>query len=322
MKMLAISEQEITNAVSADELTDAMEAAFKIHASGDYLMPDRMHVHSGDNTLLLMPCFTEHNFSTKLVSVFPGNSRLNQPVIQGLVILNDGATGKPLALLNGPKLTAMRTAAVGSLGIRYLADEKAETLGVIGVGVQGVHQAIFACRQRQFKQLTIFARQSHRLSNVEKEMDKLFPEIKIIKAKTVADLLENSQVVISATSSHEPVMPDNEELLKGRCFIGIGSFKPDMRELPKALYGLVDKIYTDTEYASKESGDLVEPLQQGWITKNQVTPLSSLISGNIDLESNPTKCFKSVGMALFDLVAADLIYRKAKEKNLGTIVHI
>ena len=320
--MLAISEQDITSAVSVDELTDAMELAFRTYASGNFLMPDRMHVHSGENTLLLMPCFMGHSFSTKLVSVFPGNTTSNQPVIQGIVILNDGATGKPLALLNGPKLTAMRTAAVGSLGIRFLADGKADTLGIIGVGVQGVHQAVFACRQRPFRKLIVFARHSQSLDSFEQETGELFPDIELIKAKSVEELLEDSRVVIAATSSHLPVMPDDEGLLKGKCFIGIGSFKPDMREFPRALYGLVDKIYTDTEFASKESGDLVEPLKKAWITKNQVTSLSTLISGKVSLEPNPTKCFKSVGMALFDLVAADLIYKKAKEKNLGTIVNL
>lgn len=320
--MLAISEQDITSAASVDELTDAMEFAFRAYASGEFLMPDRMHVHSGENTLLLMPCFMEHSFSTKLVSVFPGNTSTNQPVIQGVVILNDGKTGKPLALLNGPKLTATRTAAVGSLGIRYLADKKADTLGIIGVGVQGMHQAIFACRQRPFKKLTIFARRSHSLSGFEQEMGEQFPHIKINKAKSVEELLDNSRVVITATSSHTPVMPDDKGLLKGKCFIGIGSFKPDMREFPRALYQLVDKIYTDTEFANKESGDLAEPLRQGWISESQVTTLSDLISGKKVLESNPTKCFKSVGMALFDLVAAELIYKKAKEKNLGTVVNL
>ena len=92
-----------------------------------------------------MPCFGSDYFSTKLVSVFPKNLLIKEPMIYGSVILNDGQTGKPLAVMDGSKLTAMRTAAVGAVGVKHLSPENASTLGVVGLGIQGFHQALFAC---------------------------------------------------------------------------------------------------------------------------------------------------------------------------------
>ncbi len=320
--MLALNDRDIAKSVDINELVNAMEESFRIYKSGDYLMPDRMHVNTGDNTLLLMPCFAGNSFSTKLVSVFPGNSSQSLPVIQGTMVLNNGETGEPLALLNGPKLTAMRTAAVGSVAIRYLAPENPEVLGLIGVGMQGLHQALFACSQRPFKKILTYARKKESLDHFKNEFEQLLEEITIIQAESVEQLVNESQVIITSTTSHEPVLPENETLLQNKCFIGVGSFKPTMREFSAALYKSVRQVFVDTEFAVKESGDLAVPLQHGWIEKEQIVLFSDLIAGKVKLEPAASRCFKSVGMALFDLLAAELIYKNARKKGIGTLIEL
>jgi len=117
--MLILNESDIIQAVDFNELLKSVEEAFLIQEAGNFNMPNRMHVEQDGNVLLLMPCFTDDLFSTKLVSIFPENINHGKPVIYGSVILNDGKTGEPLALLNGSKLTALRTGAVGALGLLY-----------------------------------------------------------------------------------------------------------------------------------------------------------------------------------------------------------
>jgi len=138
--MILIDSDTIGNAAPVSQWMVAMEKAFVESARGKVHVPRRMHVDRGENSLILMPCFGDKYFSTKLVSVYPGNLRKNKPVIYGTVVLNDAATGKPLASLDGGKLTAMRTAAVGAIGVRYLAPENATSVGVIGSGVQARFQ--------------------------------------------------------------------------------------------------------------------------------------------------------------------------------------
>ena len=116
--MILIDSNTIGNAAPIKDWVTAMENALRDTATGMVEVPQRLHFDRGEKTLLLMPCFGEDYFSTKLVSVFPENLKKQKPVINGTVILNDGKTGEPLAALDGSKLTAMRTAAVGSVGIK------------------------------------------------------------------------------------------------------------------------------------------------------------------------------------------------------------
>jgi ornithine cyclodeaminase/alanine dehydrogenase-like protein (mu-crystallin family) len=320
--MLCISQENIEQAVTCQELINAMESAFKIYEENLFNMPNRMHIDHQNNTLLLMPCITDDFFSTKLVSVFPGNSEKNLPVVDGVVVLNDGQTGQALAVLNGSKLTAMRTAAIGSVGIRYLAPHNAKTLGLIGAGVQGFQQVQFACSERNIENVFIYDKFSTNLDDFCQKLKEKMPQVSFEIMTSVESLMKQSQVIITTTTSNEPVIPNQKDLFIGKNIIAIGSFKPDMRELPDVLSECVDQVFMDTDFAAKESGDLAIPLRNGVIQASQLLPLGKLITNKVQKSENPTTYFKSVGMALFDLVAARLIYQKAVQQKLGTLVSI
>ena len=114
--MKNISSDAIGKAAPIEKWVEAMEQAFADTGTGVVEVPQRVHIDREQNTLLLMPCFGSNYFSTKLVSVFPGNLSKKEPMIYGYAVLNDGRTGRPLAVMDGSKLTAMRTAAVGAVG--------------------------------------------------------------------------------------------------------------------------------------------------------------------------------------------------------------
>jgi ornithine cyclodeaminase/alanine dehydrogenase-like protein (mu-crystallin family) len=142
--MLIINQEEIKRNIKQHQFIDAIEEAMLIYESGRFEMPMRMNVDFGKDSLLLMPCVTENFFGTKLVSLFPDNPTNNLPVLHGLMVLNDGKTGEPLALMNGALITGLRTAAIGSLSIKYMTDESVSKLGMIGAGVQGYYQTLMA----------------------------------------------------------------------------------------------------------------------------------------------------------------------------------
>ena len=317
--MVFLNEKDILEAVSFEEIISAIESALVIYEKKEFYMPDRMHVDYGENTLLLMPCFTEKSFGTKLVTLFPENSKKNMPVLSGVMILNDGKTGKPVALLDGSILTALRTGAVGSVSIRYLVSENVKTIGIVGAGIQGLHQALFASLVRDITDIYLFDIDSEKIVTFISGFSDIRPEIRLHHSGSVEELLEKSQIIITATTSHEPVLPDEKKLLRGKHFVGIGSYKPDMREFPEALFKLLDKVFIDTEHAVEESGDIVVPLKNHWINRNQVFTLGRFImnSWKKKMIASETTLFKSVGMALFDLVVSNLIYKKAVEKGLG-----
>jgi ornithine cyclodeaminase/alanine dehydrogenase-like protein (mu-crystallin family) len=305
--MILIDSDTIGNAAPIQDWIDAMERAFIDTAEGRIAVPRRIHIDRGENSLFLMPCFAEKYFSTKLISVYPGNLKRNEPVIYGSVILNDAETGKPLASLDGSKLTAMRTAAVGSLGIRYLAPENASTLGIIGLGIQGFHQALFACQTRKIKTLRILDRSRAIMDRFTERFKAYYPDVKVVACKTPIELCLASRIIITATGSRQPVVPRTGNWWKGKTLIGIGSYKPDMREFPDEMIRDVGIMYVDTLHGLSEAGDLMVPLEKGLIKRERIIPIDELITGKQKPEGN-TKFFKSVGMAAFDLYGASLVY--------------
>jgi ornithine cyclodeaminase/alanine dehydrogenase-like protein (mu-crystallin family) len=266
-----------------------------------------------------MPCFLDDYFATKVVTLFPGNAGKDVPVLTGIVILNDAHTGVPVALLDGPALTASRTAAVGAVSIRHLAPQDAHAVGIIGAGVQGFHQARAACSARPMTNVLIYDLYPEKALALKDRLSRILPEVSVHQTDGVEQLLEQSEVVITATTSMDPVLPDNEELLIGKHFVGIGSYKPQVREFPRALFNLVEKVYVDTEHALEESGDVIIPLRNGWLRRDQVSTLGRfLVHGKATARAKEqTTFFKSVGMALFDVCASKLIYENAIKRGLG-----
>jgi ornithine cyclodeaminase len=151
---------------------------------------------------------------------------------------------------------------------------------------------------------------------VDKLQNRL-PSVTISPVNSSNELLRKSEIIVCATSSNHAVLPDDADLLKGKHFIGIGSYKPNMREFPDSLFSLIDNAWVDTPFAAKESGDLATPLANHLIQEKQVKTISNLVANN-KYDNSKTTFFKSVGMALFDVLVAEHMYKKAIKKNIGT----
>jgi ornithine cyclodeaminase/alanine dehydrogenase-like protein (mu-crystallin family) len=318
--MLIINEKDIENAIEPFEMVSAIERAYLIQDKAGTNIPDRMHLDNGENTLLVMPGFIESIFGTKVVAVFPGNSQKEKSVINGAMILNDAETGEPLALINAKKLTAMRTGAVGATAVKYLAPFMARTLGIIGAGVQAYHQAIMISGQRPFQKLIINDSNSEKAEMLKEHLENRLENIKIEVTENPNQLVLDSDVVVTATSSSRPVFNVETDKLGIKTFIAIGSYKPNMQEIPFSIYKAINKVYVDTLHAKDESGDIKNPLQKGLIRKSDIIPFRALLTSEELLNETSISLFKSVGMSLFDLTFAELIYKNALEKGLGTEV--
>jgi ornithine cyclodeaminase len=313
--MRFIDSETVEKAASVAEWTDAMEQAMVKSVTGELLIPQRMHLDRGSDTFLLMPCMDDRYWATKLVSFCPGNAASGRQSIYGTVILSSSVTGEPLAVIDGTSLTANRTAGVSALGIKYLADENAENLGIIGTGAQGIHQAVFTCRTRPIRNVLVFDRSESAIEKFRKVFTGLFPGIKLIVAGNTEKICEACDIIITSTSSEVPVLPENPEVYSEQTFIGIGSYKPGSREYPEAFYKGLSQIFTDTLHGLKESGDLIYPLEKGFIGKDHIHSLGSLINGDVSILPGMVRFFKTVGSAVFDLFAARLVYEKMEQRN-------
>ena len=319
--MLFLNEKDMRSAVTFSKVMDEVEDAYRLFAGGDFFMPHRPVVEHDGNTILYMPCFAKGIFGTKFLTLFPENPSRGLPYIDGLMLLNDGDTGKTTAILDGSFLTALRTGAAGGVGVRRFSRPDAKNLGLIGAGKQGFYQALYACESRKIENIYIY-------DPVKKDFDayiegltralKIKPDIHI--CGDVAELLKKSDIVMIATTSQTPVVPDDPALLKGKCFVAIGSYKPHMRELPNAIWQVAERCYTELPFACEESGDLCQPLSDGIITKDRISYMGDYFLENpkpLPPAPGETTYFKSVGMGLMDLCVADLIYQEALKKGIG-----
>jgi ornithine cyclodeaminase/alanine dehydrogenase-like protein (mu-crystallin family) len=313
--MLFINKKNIGE-IDPQVIQNAVKKAYELVLNNDYHMPDRIHVDNKQNTLLLMPCFSNDFFATKLVSVFPDAIKFNQPAVNGVLALSDNRTGQPLAIMDGAAITAARTGAVGGLGVALLTPENLETAGILGAGVQGLSQARYLLFNRSIRNLWIGDLQLAAADKMAQTLKKQFPQVTYVTTENCEELVKASQLIIAATTSRRPLFSDEPTLVKGKIFISIGSFKPDMKEFPDAVITTADHVYVDTLFAAKESGDICIPLERNIVAPEKINAFSCLLEKPISLE-NKTIFFKSVGMALFDLTVASAVYRLATENKMG-----
>lgn len=318
--MLFLNKKDI-HLINPAHIQDAVALAYGLFLRNDYNMPDRMHVQDNENTLLLMPCFTGRYFGTKLVSVFPEAVNFNHPVVNGVMVLSDSSSGRPVAILDGAALTAQRTGAVGGLAVSRLTGQDLGTAGVFGAGVQGHSQARFLLRNRKPKKLFVHDLHPGAAQNMVNTLAGEFPEVEVVLPDSPEHLVAESELVIGATTSKIPLFKNDPGLVEGKTFISIGSFKPDMKEFPDAVICCADHVYIDTPFAAKESGDIFIPLEQGLVGPERIIPFAGLMETSINLQDKKGKpktlFFKSVGMALFDIAVAARIYEQATSLSIG-----
>lgn len=325
--MLFLNKDEMMQTLTLPKVMDKVEEAYRIFAGGEFYMPERpVFVHKGD-TVLYMPCFMGEYFSTKFLTLFPGNPAQGLPYINGLMLLNDRATGETLAVMDAGALTAIRTGAVGGCGMRAFAPVDAAAAGIIGCGTQGFYQALYAAKARPVKDIYLFDSFPKDWAAYTASLAAALDDasVRLHVTDSVEELLAKAQIVIATTTANAPVMPDDAELLRGHCFIGVGSYKPEMREFPDAIWSLIDEVWTELPYAMEESGDFTQPLSAGLLKEGQVRYIGDLLlTDQPHRHPGPgeTTFFKSVGLGLLDLAVSQLIYSEALAQGLGQTVQM
>ena len=322
--MLIISEKDVESSLSMEEAINVIEEAFLKYANKDFEMPARTFSEvKGEDNLLIMPCFVDDCIGLKVVTSYPSNHKTNSPVTQGLVLINDRETGDPLSIINGTILTAIKTAAVSGVAMRHLM-KNAETVGLVGTGLQGLYQLIAAQSSTNVKRFYLYNRSPEKIESFIQEFLRISnKEAEIIPVTDTSELVRNSEIIITATTSVSPVLPDDTELYKNKLVVGVGSYKSNMRELPQSLFEQADYYFIDSEQGKIECGDIIDPLEKGWVKDHQVILLSDLLAGKTKVPRNGSLIlFKTVNMALFDASIGNYVYKKAKKAGIGQKVNI
>lgn len=313
------------SSLSMSNAIDVMEQAFITYTKQDFIMPERMFSQvKEEDTFSLMPCYVDDCIGLKVVTSFPSNNGRGEPVTQGVIMINDRETGKPLSLMNGTLLTAIKTAAVSGVAMRYFKSE-ATTIGLIGTGLQGLYQLLAAIESTKVEKIYVYNRTPEKIASFKEDFYKLTnQDVEVIAANNIEQLIQHSEIIITATTSLTPVIPNDASLYKGKLVVGVGSYKENMRELPEELFRSAPYYVIDSEDGKKECGDIIDPIQNGWVSETNVVLLSDLLIGNKKYESSSEEpiVFKTVSMALFDALIGNYVFKKAREQNVGVVVEL
>lgn len=296
--------QQIEKMLPIPTILEAVKSGIIKYQNGQYDVPTRMHLEQAGLTYLLMPAIGEKYFCTKLVAVVPNNRSIQLPLVNGTVVLHRKDTGQAIAMMDAPMITALRTGAVGAIGLELITPSDINSIGVIGCGVQGIWQSIFAAHVRPVKEIYCYSRTVARFESYREKVLEKCPNLKLHWCQNPEEVVRKTQAIYACTTSPIPVFDNDPDLVKGKQFISVGSFQKDMQELPEVVYQQAEYLLIDSPAAREEVGDVINALDKGWIKEKHLLDLGQILVQLEHLVQPELTIFKSVGMAAFDLALA------------------
>jgi ornithine cyclodeaminase/alanine dehydrogenase-like protein (mu-crystallin family) len=325
-KILFLSAKDVEKAISMKETIAAMKDAFLQLAKGEAIVPLRSNIDMPKENAeaLFMPAYLPDisKISLKTVTINKDNPERGLPMIQAMVMVFDAVTGSPIAVMDGEHLTAMRTGAVSGLATDLLARKDAEVVAIIGTGAQGKTQLEAVCEVREIKKAIVFDLNNERANSFAEKMSKKLG-IEVISAISPEDI-SLADIICTATSSSRPVF-DDANLRTGVHINGVGSYRPDMCEIPAETIVRAKVVIDQASAALAEAGDLIQPIENGLITKDHIyAELDEIVAGTKTKRENDEEItvFKSVGVAVQDLSTAHKVIENARKLGLGTDVRL
>jgi ornithine cyclodeaminase len=317
MTVLVLNQEEVEELLDMEGCIEAMAGALASLARGDVHVPLRFVVKPEDEPSLigLMPAHRGGEsplYSLKTVCVFPDNPKRGLDAHQGTVTLFDGETGEVRALMNASAITAIRTAAVSAVATRLLAREDASELGILGAGVQArSHLEALP----GFERVRIY-------SPTAEHAQALAEETGAEAVGTAEEAVRGADVVVTATSSPEPVL-ERGWLKAGAHVNAIGGRPPQMRELDVATIAESSFFVDRRESAENEAFDYRDALEAGAIGPDHIKgEIGEVLIGAAPGRTSPEELtvFRSLGLAVEDLAAAEYVVRRARADGVGVEV--
>ena len=324
--MLILTADEVRKALPMNEAIEAMKNAYASLSSGTAVVPlrTRLLIPNSEALSLFMPAYVESigskALAIKVVSLFPTNPARGLAYIQAAVLVFNAETGRAIALLEGSSLTAIRTGAASGAAIDLLAHKNSRVAAIFGAGAQGHTQLEAACTARKIETAFIFDADPDKAKLFAEEMKSkgsITQDIRV--AQSSKEAVENADIICTATTSTKPVF-DNKDLKSGTHISGVGSYTPDMQEVPAETLKRA-KIFVDSRSASlEEAGDLIQPIRAGLFDESHICgELGELVLGKISGRGSQDEItyFKSVGIAVQDAMAAQVALNNARKMNIG-----
>jgi len=305
---LWLSEADVRSVLKLPDLIPAMETALAAFSTGVVDQPVRTAIELRPRAFFgIMPAYDPVSavLGAKLVTVVPENAARRLPTHLASISLLDSETGELLAVMDGRYVTEVRTAAVSAISVKLLARPDAAVLAILGSGVQArshVEAFRLACPFREMRAWSPAA--DHLRAFAE--------ECGVDAAASAEDAVRGADVILLATNMVTPAI-DSAWVSDGAHVIAIGACRPSQREIDSALLAR-SRLFVDSRAAAlQESGDIVQSIAEGRFTADHVrAELGQVIAGQSvgRTSADEVTLFKSLGLAIEDITAAALVYRR------------
>ena len=318
-----LTEQQVHSLLPMPDLISAMESALAKFSAREVLQPVRSVLTVGPTKAYfgLMPAYVPApaSLGAKLVTVFGENHKRNLPSHLATILLLDPETGALQAIMDGRYITEARTAAVSAVSTRFLARPEASTLAIIGSGVQARSHLEAYQLVRQLKQVRIWSPNQRSREQFVDDMSGQVP-VPIVAADSAEAAVRGADLIVLVTSSPTPVIED-AWVASGAHVVCVGACRPNQQEMPPALVAR-SRLFVDSRAAAiVESGDIVMNIAAKLFDESHIRgEIGELVLGRVEgrRSADEITVFKSLGMAVEDVVAADLVFRRAAESGAGT----
>jgi ornithine cyclodeaminase/alanine dehydrogenase-like protein (mu-crystallin family) len=328
MNILILTQDEVETLLTMEACISVMAEAMAALARGHVYQPMRMMVRppSAAGIMALMPSYMagaagQAFYGLKAMGVFHGNPAKGKDAHQGAVLLYSGETGELLSLMNGSAITAIRTAAISGLATRLLARPDASDLAIIGSGIQArSHLAAIHC-VRPLKRARVASRTVDHARKFTDELGPHFP-FPIEPVAAIEEAVHGADLVVTATTASTPIIK-RDWIAPGAHLNVIGAYTPTTREVDSATIAAARLFVDRRESALSEAGDVLLAMQEGAIDAGHIcAEIGEVLIGSQPGRTTAEEItlFKSLGLPVEDLAAAEYLYRRALETGTGTIV--
>lgn len=323
--MLILSRDDMVRVLDHAEVFEALTEGFRMLAEGRWKVPLRtvieMPAHEG--IALFMPAYCDGLAAAgmKVVTVMSKNAAKNLPTVNASYLYVSAETGEVLSVMDAEYLTAVRTGVTSALVTDLVGKSGGTVMAIFGTGRQAWGHVEAFVKLFTIREVLVFG-ETPELG--EKFAERVERQLRTPSRRAVMTELKRAEIICTCTTSAAPLF-ELKNLRSDAHINGVGAYRPATREIGSDVVSKATVVVDSYEGALNEAGEIVMALKEGAIQRDGIyASIEELVSGAKPApeSDNQLTLFKSLGMALEDLVAADLAYRKARDKGIGAEVNI
>jgi ornithine cyclodeaminase/alanine dehydrogenase-like protein (mu-crystallin family) len=330
MKLRILSEADCRATLDMATAIDVQAEAFMLLAQGKSVEGLRSFATSETppGVAIFNPCFLREGagYGIKVISDFYDNDKKGVVRMSGLVCLFDGTTGHPHTVLEAAYLTDLRTGAGTGLAARYLARSNSKVVAIIGAGRVARNQLAALAECFTLETVLLSTRSEARadgfIARMARAGGRIPGDIRVVPSREEA--VRNADIVVAATTSETPVF-SGEWLRPGTFVAAVGAYEPTTREVDSETIRRASRWVIDSRTdCLNHAGDLIIPIEEGIIKREQVSEIAELVSGARPPRGSNEEVtyYKSIGVPIQDLVTAQHMARRARHNDIGTEIEI